>query len=180
MTQKYEVTSTAFENYRVAESDDYPSEPLNTLVKAFSSHGEVDLDLFQPMSKYLERICLAEDSVLWEQGDPPDGLYIVESGVLRASYKFADHLQHVEESIVPGTVAGELSALTALSRNATVTAERPATLWKLSTENLARLEMEEPNLARYFLRLVLKGLFVSLILHFSRGLTHNPPFSCKN
>jgi SulP family sulfate permease len=97
--------------------------------------------------------------VLWKQDDPPDGLYIVETGVLRASYKFAEHMQPVEESMVPGTVAGELSALSLMPRNATVFVERTATLWKLSTENLARLEVEEPKLARCFLRLILKGVW---------------------
>ncbi|KAG6889464.1 hypothetical protein C0995_000991 [Termitomyces sp. Mi166 len=162
--QKYEATSTVFENYNITDSQEYPGEPLNTLIKAFSSYGDIDLDLFQPMTNYLEHLSFPEDHVLWKQGDPPDGLYIIESGVLRASYNFADHVQHVEESMVPGTVAGELSALSALPRNATVVVERAVTLWKLSTENIARLEVEEPKLARYFLRLVFKSLFPSLAL----------------
>ncbi|KAH0580530.1 hypothetical protein H2248_002023 [Termitomyces sp. 'cryptogamus'] len=141
----------------------HPTEPLNTLIKAFSSHGDgdgdgdVDVELLKPMSKYLERVCLPENHVLWEQGDAPDGLYIIESGVLRASYKFAEHLQRVEESMVPGTVAGELSGLSGLPRNATVAVERRATLWRLSMGELERLEGEEPVLARCFLRLVLKA-----------------------
>ena len=61
------------------------------------------------------------------------------------------------ESMVPGTIAGELSALSGLERNATCTVERQAVLWKLSTENLARLEREHPELARAFTRLILKG-----------------------
>ncbi|KAG6885332.1 hypothetical protein C0993_003180 [Termitomyces sp. T159_Od127] len=142
-------------------SQELSSEPLNTLIKAFSSYGGIDPDLFRPMSKYLEHLSLPEDHVLWKQGDPPDGLYIIESGVLRASYRFAEHIQHVEESMVSGTLSGELSALSALPRNATVVVERAVTLWKLSTENLARLEAEEPRLAMYFFRLVLKGLSVA-------------------
>jgi len=145
----------AKENHTVLDTE-YPSEPQNTLAKAFSSYGELDSDLFQPIGKYLERLSVPEGYVLWKQDDPPDGLYIVETGVLRASYRFADHMPCVEESMVPGTVAGELSTLSSLPRNATVVVERAATLWKLSTENLARLELEEPKLARCFLRLILK------------------------
>ncbi|RDB21774.1 Uncharacterized protein C24H6.11c [Hypsizygus marmoreus] len=136
---------------------DYSSEPLNTLVKAFSSYGDMDGELFLPLKNYLERLAVPEGYVLWKKDDPPDGLYIVESGVLRAIYKFADHTPRFEESMVPGTVAGELSALSALPRNATVVVERDATLWKLSMGNLARLENENPNLARTFLRLILKA-----------------------
>ncbi|KAG6877115.1 hypothetical protein C0992_010810 [Termitomyces sp. T32_za158] len=154
-----DVGNRTIANERIAPSDEYANEPLNTLVRAFSAHGDADVDaeLLQPMSAYLERVALPEGHVLWAQGDAPDGLYIVESGVLRASYKFAEHLPCVQESMVPGTVAGELSALAALPRNATVVVERAATLWRLSDEALERLERERPVLARFFVRLVLKA-----------------------
>jgi sulfate permease, SulP family len=100
-----------------------------------------------------------EGFVLWKQGDPSDGLYIIESGVLRASYEFADHTPNIEESMVPGTLAGELSALSDLPRNATAVVECPAMLWKLSIDNLRRLQAEEPLLGSIFLQLVLKGSF---------------------
>ena len=100
---------------------------------------------------------LPEGFVLWRQGDEPDGLYIIESGVLRAVYQFADHTRPTMESMVPGTVAGELSALSESTRNATCTVERPAVVWKLSTASLRRMEAETPELARKFTKLVLKG-----------------------
>ncbi|KAJ7021466.1 sulfate transporter family-domain-containing protein [Mycena alexandri] len=133
------------------------AEPYNTLVKAFSSYGDVDLEQFRPMLSYLERMSVPEGQVLWRQNDPADGLYIIESGVLRASYKFADHSESIEESMVAGTLAGELSALSDLPRNASVVVEHPAVLWKLSVSGLRRLEDEEPVLARKFTQLVLKA-----------------------
>lgn len=105
----------------------------------------------------MERITLPEGFVLWVQNDPPDGLYILEAGILRASYQFSDHTPMIEESMVPGTLAGELSALSSLPRNATVVVERDATLWKMSMGNLARLDVERPELSRAFLGLILKG-----------------------
>lgn len=59
--------------------------------------------------------------------------------------------------MVSGTLAGELSALSGMERNATVVVERNSVLWKLGTEGLKRLEAERPELARTFTRLVLKG-----------------------
>lgn len=135
----------------------YPSEPYNTLVKAFSSHGELDPELFRPIEKYLEHMSIPAGSVLWTQNEPPDGLYFVQSGVLRATYQLAHPTQWVEESMVPGTVAGELSALSNLPRNATLVAERDANVWRLSLEDLERLETEEPTLAKSLLQLLLKG-----------------------
>ncbi|KAI0727658.1 sulfate transporter family-domain-containing protein [Fomitopsis betulina] len=139
-----------------AQIPDAP-EPYYTLVKVFSSYGRVDRDEFAPLMRYLERVCPAKGTILWRQDDESDGLYIVESGVLRATYQFGGHTRPTEESMVPGTLAGELSALSGLTRNATCVVERQAVLWKLSTGNLRRLEEEEPRLAREFTRLVLKA-----------------------
>lgn len=132
-------------------------EPYNTLVRAFSSYGDVNCEQLRPLIPYLERSSVPEGFTLWEQNDPSDGLYIIESGVLRASYKFADYTPRVEESMVPGTLAGELSALAGLPRNATVVVERQAVLWKLSIANMRRLEVDNPALGRTFVQLVLKG-----------------------
>ena len=59
--------------------------------------------------------------------------------------------------MVSGTLAGELSALSGLPRNARVVVEREAVLWRLAAEGMKRLEEEHPHLAQQFVRLVLKG-----------------------
>ena len=134
-------------------------EPYNTLIKAFSSYGHVDRASFRALVPYLERINLPEGCLLWKQGDQPDGLYIVESGVLKASYHFAEYTTPTHETMVPGSVAGELSALSGLERNATCVVERDAVVWKLSNENMKRLEAEQPEMARTFTRLGLRCKF---------------------
>ena len=132
-------------------------EPLNTLAKAFSSYGQLDGNQFRLLSPYFVRLSFVEGHVLWRQNDPPDGLYVVESGILRAVYQFSEHTPSIEESMVPGTLAGELSALSSMPRNATVTVERAAVLWKLSIGDLRRLEGDDPVLAGAFTRVLLKG-----------------------
>lgn len=132
------------------------AEPFNTIVRAFTNF-DVDLTQLQPMAQYLERVILPATQVLWRQGDQPDGLYLIESGILRASYNFTEFTQSIEESMVPGTLAGELSALSGLSRNTTTVAERQSVVWRLSMENLERLHVEKPELARMFVGLVVKG-----------------------
>jgi len=106
----------------------------------------------------MDRVTATSGMVLWRQGEQPNGLYVIESGVLRALYTFANPMQQFEESMVAGTLAGELSALAEAPRNATVTVEHgPAVLWKISGANLEKLQIEEPELARVFIQLVLKG-----------------------
>lgn len=139
-------------------SPEQPSrEPANTIAKAFSYDPEFDLEQFKSLANYLERQTLPEGHVLFEQGDVPDALYVIESGVLRALYRFAEHTPATEESMVPGALAGELTGLSGLERNATVVVERDAVVWKLSRERLKTLEKEQPELARVFTRLVMRG-----------------------
>lgn len=139
------------------DKEEMSPEPFNTLLNAFSSFHDVDHDTLRQIAPYFERFPVQEGFVLWENKDTPDGLYIIESGVLRASYKFAEHSPVIEESMVSGTLAGELSALSGMPRNARVVAECQAVLWKLSLENMRRLETDHPRLAQIFVQLVLKG-----------------------
>jgi SulP family sulfate permease len=137
---------------------DMSPEPYNTLIKAFSSYGDLDQVFFQTISTYMERVTASTGTILWQQGEQSNGLFVIESGVLRAFYTFAKPTQQFEESMVAGTLAGELSALAESPRNATVTVEHgPAILWKLSGANLKKLQTEEPEFARVFIQLVLKG-----------------------
>lgn len=129
---------------------------LETLTKAFSSYSPFDPDTYRPLTAYLTRITVNEGEVLWRQGEPSDALYLIESGVLRASYSFLSTAEIQEESMVPGTVAGELSAVSGMARNATVVVEQDAVLWRLSMDELRRMEVENTGLAQAFIRLILK------------------------
>src|SRR5690606_7978471 len=118
-----------------------------------------DATLFSPLTSYLERTAVPPVHVLWTQCDAPDGLYILESGFLRALYQFGNPAQNFGESMVAGTVAGEWSALADAERNCTVVVESAAVLGKMSMRDLRRLQVERAELARVFIQLVLKGVF---------------------
>ncbi|CAE6431990.1 unnamed protein product [Rhizoctonia solani] len=131
-------------------------EPTFCLLKTFSSHTS-DTKLMNKLAAYFTRVELQAGDILWKQGDQPDGLYVIESGVLQANYDFAAHSAPVQESMTAGTLAGELSALAGSPRNATVVAERASIVWRLSTRDFERLEREQGEVARAFVRLVLKA-----------------------
>ncbi|CAE7061708.1 unnamed protein product [Rhizoctonia solani] len=131
-------------------------EPTLCLLKTFSSHTS-DAELMNKLAAYFTRVELQAGDILWRQGDQPDGLYVIESGVLQANYDFAAHSAPVQESMTAGTLAGELSALAGSPRNATVAAERASVVWNLSMSNFERLEREQSEVAKAFIRLVLKA-----------------------
>ncbi|KAG9028683.1 hypothetical protein FRB95_006157 [Tulasnella sp. JGI-2019a] len=135
-----------------------PTEPVNTLLKAFSSLSRaLDESFLAQLVPYLKQVAVPEGHVLFKTKDTPDGMYFIEHGVLRATYQLADFAQNIEESMVSGTIAGELSALSGMPRNATVVAERQSVLWKLSVEDMERLEKDQPETAKAFVKLVLKA-----------------------
>lgn len=51
--------------------------------------------------------------------------------MLRANYRFLDNSHSISESMVAGTVAGDMTFLSRTKRNATVLAERDSVLWKM-------------------------------------------------
>ena len=111
----------------------------------------------KPLASYLKRTTVLRGVTLWRIGDKSDSLYIVESGVLRATYRFPSG--SFSESMVSGTLAGEMSFLSDTPRNTEVIVEKQAVVWKLTREEMQRLEKENPDFAKVFVRLVLKGSF---------------------
>ncbi len=127
-------------------------------MKTFSGYeNDLSPGLFVPMLPYFKRIELPEGEILWRRDDPSDGLYIIAAGVMRATYVW-DNSTSVSESMVGGTLAGEMTGLAGMPRNADMVTEKPSVLWKLSNEDWALFKTEQPTLAHRFVELVLKGV----------------------
>jgi len=133
-------------------------EPIPTLMKTFSGYeNDLSPGLFVPMLSYFKRIELSEGQILWRRGDPSDGMYVIATGLMRATYIW-DNSNSVSESMVAGTLAGEMTGLAGMPRNADMAAEKPSVLWRLSNEDWALFKKEQPTLAHRFVELVLKGV----------------------
>ncbi|KAH0835582.1 sulfate transporter family-domain-containing protein [Lanmaoa asiatica] len=75
---------------------DVSAEPLHTLLRAFGSFDALDRASLSALAPYFEYVAFPAGAILWEKEDPPNGLYIIQSGVLRASYRFAEHTPIIE------------------------------------------------------------------------------------
>jgi SulP family sulfate permease len=131
-------------------------QPLPILMLTFGGYTTESHDFFFALVPYFTAVQIMGGDTLWKQHDPADGLYLIESGCLRATYSYDDHSELVQETMVSGTVAGELSMLSDTPRNATVVAEKDSRLWKLDRAGLERMEGEKPGIARKFVMIVLK------------------------
>ena len=144
-----------------------PPEPVRLLMQALGPYApELREDFFLRVGpSYFSKKSVPSGTCLWKSGDIADCCYVLESGILKATYEFLDPEsstslpppQIISESMLPGTMAGEMTFLAASRRNATVVAERDAVLWKMDNVDLARLEEKEgPGIARSFRQVLLR------------------------
>ncbi|HEX7248675.1 MAG TPA: SulP family inorganic anion transporter [Actinomycetota bacterium] len=96
---------------------------------------------------YLERMALAQGESLMRQGDPPDDIFVLESGRLSVEMVTPVGTRMRLRAVRPGVVVGEIAMYTGVPRTADVVAEEPSVVLRLSGESIARLETEQPELA---------------------------------
>jgi SulP family sulfate permease len=107
----------------------------------------------------LERMEVAPGQVVYRQGEPSRDLFFVESGAVTVQLELADGggVRRLR-SMGAGTVVGEMGVYLGADRSASVVAEGPAVLFRLTAEALARIEATDMELAnalhRYFVRLL--------------------------
>lgn len=138
-------------------------QPLPILLQTFSDYfddpSQNPHDFFYQIVPYLSSVHTKAGQIIFQRDDAADALYLIESGCLRATYEYEDHCELIQETMVAGTVAGELTMLSASKRNATLVAERDSKLWKLDQQGLEKMEKERPEIARRFIKIVLKGQY---------------------
>jgi SulP family sulfate permease len=113
--------------------------------------------------KRLEKLDVPAGFVLFEKGAPGSDLFFVESGEVTASIDILGGGEKRLRTMGEGTVVGEMGLYMGILRSATVRVERPAVLYKLSRENLADLEKEDPELANTLHRFFIKHLAYRLM-----------------
>lgn len=124
-------------------------QPLGLLIQAFQEISDINYPSLHQLSQYFERIEMVKDQKVWNKGDEPDGLYMIEKGLLRINVKIATSTGRVSatDSALPGTLVGEVTFLTNHHRTASAYVDSDsAVLWKLSRQSYARiLEMGVRN-----------------------------------
>ena len=95
----------------------------------------------------LERVILAEETVLIRQDEPPGDVFVLESGRLRVEMVTPEGTRMRLRAVLPGVVVGEIALYTGASRTADVVAETPSVVLRLSRASIERIERSEPELA---------------------------------
>ncbi|MBV0912922.1 Crp/Fnr family transcriptional regulator [Anianabacter salinae] len=96
---------------------------------------------------------LAENEVLFEQGDEGDALYSVISGTLEISVLSEEGKKLTLDIMREGSVLGEISLFDPGERTATVTATEPTRLYRIRNPDLTAAIRREPDIALGLIRL---------------------------
>ena len=97
---------------------------------------------------------LAAEEVLFMAGDPGDGLYRVDEGLLKVSIASASGAERILAILGPGSIVGDLAIIDGLPRSATVTALRDCKLRFLSRAAFEKFAAAEPAIYKYLLNVM--------------------------
>jgi CRP-like cAMP-binding protein len=92
---------------------------------------------------------LANDEVLCLAGDPGDGFYRLEDGLLKITIAAATGAERILAILGPGAIVGDLAIIDGLPRSATVTALRPSKVQFVSRQAFDTFAAKNPEIYRY-------------------------------
>ncbi|KAI9260602.1 sulfate transporter family-domain-containing protein [Phascolomyces articulosus] len=148
------------------------SQPTLLMVQALSelTFDEIPVEFYHKLAGYFKKETYSRGQCLWKEGDRAECLIVLEQGSLRSLMSTANSsispgsnsskdYNVVVESILPGTVVGELGLFTGgPHRTRSLIAEQDSVLWKLTQESFAKMRKDDPQIANQF---------IMLSLHFS-------------
>ncbi|KAL9049802.1 MAG: hypothetical protein Q9162_007010 [Coniocarpon cinnabarinum] len=139
-------------------------QPLPLLLHCMQGLSDQNEDFWFKAVAYFEKQELYAGQALFHTNDVADAFYLVQKGVLRASYELP--MGGYQESIVAGTTCGELPFFSDTRRTATVVAEcaneddvdaaDTVIVWALDAEAWKRLQSEWPEGAQELLTVALR------------------------
>ena len=97
---------------------------------------------------------LAADEVLFLAGDPGDGCYRLDQGLLKVSMIAASGAERILAIVGPGAIVGELSTIDGLPRSASVAAVRESELSFISRAAFAAFADENPEVYKHMVTLL--------------------------
>jgi SulP family sulfate permease len=130
--------------------------------------GAADWSRIQP---YLERHKFKVGEVLLRQGEPPDSIEILASGHLTAAIE-DEHGRLIKiRGMVGYTIVGEMGFYRQIRRSATIIAEEPSTVYRLTRAAFDRMQTEDPGAASAFHQLIIR-LLSDRLESLNRSLQH--------
>ncbi|KAJ3077467.1 hypothetical protein HK102_005206, partial [Quaeritorhiza haematococci] len=127
----------------------------NTAATALTSTTQYTDQELREMCRLFERVEVPKGTMLWEAGDvPATELYVVETGELQLLIHDREYGYRVVETLLRGTMVGELEMLSNRPRTCRLAASKDldCVLWMLTKDRYEELTERDPRLALKFAR----------------------------
>jgi len=115
-------------------------------------------ELFAGLFAKARPLTLDADQMLFLSGDPGDGCYRIDEGLLKVSVVAAGGGERILAVLGPGTMVGELSMISEAPRSASVAALRESKLSFVSRASFDAFARENPDLYKHVMRLLARRL----------------------
>lgn len=129
-------------------------QPLKLILQTFSSVSDKPEDFWHRSVPFFIRKEYAAGTILYSRNDPPNGFYLLETGMLKAKYLLQQG--KFSEFIVAGTTCGELPFFSGTNRTSTTSADADCVTWVLDEEHWENLQKKQPDVAQELLKISLK------------------------
>jgi sulfate permease, SulP family len=143
------------ENHLLAYSD-LPPYQSRTLLTVFT-HKFKDGLKAGILLQYLDRLDVPTGTKIIQQNTVADDLFFIESGRLSTYLEQKDSPSIRLQTMVDDTMVGEIGFYLGDLRTATVMADKPSIVYRLSREALAKMENENPLVAIELHRLIVEN-----------------------
>ncbi len=107
---------------------------------------------------YFEEAIVEENTPLINAGDPPTGLYFIETGQVTVWLSLEDGTRVRLRTMGSGTLVGEIGLYLNIPATASVITDIPCRIYILSRQSLEAMEKDNPALAAAFSRFVIAAL----------------------
>lgn len=135
--------------------DDLTAAEVLSSVPSFEG---LDATALEALARAATRIEFAADQVVFLEGEPCAGLYLVQNGWLKSVKTSLAGREQVVRIVGPGEVFNEMGALIGEANFVTVIALEPATVWVIQRDTLMRLMEEQPRLSRIIMQNLAKRM----------------------
>ncbi len=136
---------------QILASKEIPEEDLERISvrRQLGEEFPSDFDL-EKLLGHFERMEVERGYALMRQGEPSDELYLIEEGQVTASVQSNKDESIRLRTLRAGTIVGEIGLILNEPRSATVTADRPSVLYRLSSRSLSEMQRDDPETAVQF------------------------------
>jgi signal transduction histidine kinase len=140
------------------------------------------------LSAVAREITFAPNEIIFKEGDPGDGLYVVRSGRVQISAVISSGERHVFSTVLPGDVFGEMAVLDGLPRSAYALAEGETRVIFVPRHDFVELLKASPAMSlamvqdfsrrlrefnQQYVRKILQGERMAVVGRFASTIVHD-------